>query len=57
MKVETTIITIFGLIILHKYPIYCAVIALLISSIYVSARFTFVSLRFIRQGEVNERQF
>ena len=57
MKVETTIITILGLIILHKYAIYGAVIALLISSIYVSARFTFVSLRFIRQGEVNERQF
>ena len=57
MKVETTIITILGLIILHKYAIYGAVIALLISSIYVSARFTFVSLRFIRQGEDNERQF
>ena len=56
MKIETTLITILGLFALHKFGIYGAVIALLISSMYVSARFTITSLKFIKQGEMNEGQ-
>lgn len=55
MKIETTLITILGLFALHRFGIYGAVTALLISSIYVSARFTITSLNFLKQGEMNEK--
>ena len=48
MKIETTLITIIGLIILHKFGIYGVTYALLISSIYVSIRYTLCSLNFLK---------
>ena len=56
LKIETTIVTLIGLLVLHKFSIYGAVIALLISSMYVSTRFTICSLRFIKNGECYEKQ-
>lgn len=56
LKLETTIVTILGLIALHKFGVYGAVTALLISAIYVSTRFTMYSLRFIKNGECYEKQ-
>lgn len=56
LKIETTLITILGLAMLHKFGIYGAVIALLVSSIYVSTRFTIYSLKFIKNGECYEKR-
>ena len=54
MKIETTIITMLGLLILHKFGIYGAAYALLISSIYVSIRYTLCSLKFLKLQKENE---
>lgn len=54
MKLETAIITIVGLICFHKYGVYGVLIALLISSIYVSTRFTLTSISYLRKGEKYE---
>ena len=55
LKIETTIITLLGLLALHKFGIYGAVTALLISAIYVSTRFTVYSINFIKKGVCNEK--
>lgn len=57
LKIETTLVTILGLTLLHNFGVYGAVIALLISSIYVSIRFTTYSLKYIKNGECYEKQF
>lgn len=57
LKIETTLVTILGLTLLHNFGVYGAVIALLISSIYVSIRFTTYSLKYIKDGECYEKQF
>lgn len=56
LKIETTIITIIGLLILQKHGILGAATALLISAIYISIRFTTYSLKFIKNGECYEKQ-
>ena len=48
MKIETTIVTILGLLVLHKLGIYGAVITLLVSSIYVSVRYTLCGLEYLK---------
>ena len=57
MKIETTIITMISLIILHKQGIYGAAYALLISSAYVSARYTLCSLKFLKLQKEKENEF
>ena len=47
MKIETSIITLICLCLLHKLGIYGAVISLLISSIYVSIRYTLCSIKLL----------
>ncbi len=56
LKIETTVVTVLGLIILHGFGIYGAVSVLLISSVYVSIRFMIYSLKYIKLGACYEKQ-
>lgn len=56
LKLETTIITIIGLICLHKLGVYGVLIVLLISSVYISMRFTFTSIKYLRKGVIYEKR-
>lgn len=49
MQLEATIITILGLILLHKFEIYGAAISFLIAAIYISFRYTNFTLKLINK--------
>lgn len=54
MQLEATILTILGLIILHKFGIYGAAFSFLFAAIYISFRYTVFTLKLIKEKETNE---
>ena len=50
MQLEATILTILGLIVLHKFGIYGAALSFLFAAIYISYRYTTFTLKFINSS-------
>ncbi len=50
MQLEATILTILGLIVLHKFGIYGAALSFLFAAIYISYRYTNFTLKFINSS-------
>lgn len=50
MQLEATILTILGLIVLHKFGIYGAAVSFLFAAIYISYRYTTFTLKFINSS-------
>jgi len=50
MQLEATVITILGLIILHKYGIYGASISYLLAATYIAFRYTLKTKQLLKQG-------
>ena len=50
MQLESTIITILGLVILHKFGIYGASLAFLLAAIYISYRYTTFTIKLIKNN-------
>ena len=48
MQLEATLLTILGLIILHKFGIYGAACSFLFAAIYISYRYTTFTIKFIK---------
>ncbi len=55
MQLEATVLTILGLIILHKFGIYGAALSFLFAAIYISFRYTVFTLKLIKEKETNEK--
>ena len=53
MKLETVFVTIISLVLLYKFNLYGAIITLLLSSIYVSIRYSRFSFNLINREENN----
>ncbi len=53
MQLEATIITIVGLLLLHKFGIIGASCSFLFAAIYISYRYTSVTLKLLKQQEMN----
>lgn len=51
MQLEATVFTVLGLIILHKYGIYGAVISYLFAATYVAVRYTITTLALIKSQQ------
>ena len=54
MQLEATVITILGLLVLHKYGIYGAAISYLLAAIYISIRYTTFTLKLINNQNTKE---
>lgn len=53
MQLEATILTILGLIVLHKFGIYGAAFSFLFAAIYISFRYTVFTLKLIKNNTNN----
>ena len=54
MQLEATVITILGLLVLHKFGIYGAAISYLLAAIYTSIRYTTFTLKLIKEQNIKE---